>query len=147
MPHVELDAIFHQPNWTPLPTDEFRRRVADAITGDGWVVDGNYSAVRDLIWERADTVVWLDLPRRVVMRQVAARTLRRMVSREELWNTNRERWRDLLDADSSIIVWAWTQHAKYRHRYAAAAKSPEYGHLTFIRLGSTADVDRFLRTG
>jgi ABC-type dipeptide/oligopeptide/nickel transport system ATPase component len=35
VPHVELDAIFHQPNWTPLPADEFRRRVADAITGDG----------------------------------------------------------------------------------------------------------------
>ena len=147
VPYVELDAIFHQPNWTPLPADEFRRRVADAITGDGWVVDGNYSSVRDLIWERADTVVWLDLPRGVVMRRVAARTLRRLVSREELWNTNRERWRDLLDADSSIIAWAWTQHDKYRHRYEAAAKSPEYGHLHFIRLGSTADVDRFLRTG
>jgi adenylate kinase family enzyme len=146
VPHVELDAIFHQPNWTPLPTDEFRQHVADAISGDGWVVDGNYSAVRDLIWERADTVVWLDLPRRVVMRQVAARTLRRMVSGEELWNTNRERWRTLFDAGSSIIVWAWTQHDKYRRRYAAAAKSPEFGHLVFIRLDSTADVERFLRS-
>jgi adenylate kinase family enzyme len=144
--HVELDAIFHQPSWTPLPTDEFRQHVADAISGDGWVVDGNYSAVRDLIWARADTVVWLDLPRRVVMRRVAARTLRRMVSGEELWNTNRERWRTVFDADSSIIVWAWTQHDKYRRRYATAAKAPEFGHLVFIRLGSTADVERFLRS-
>ena len=146
VPHVELDAIYHQANWTPLPTDQFRRHVADAITGDGWVVDGNYSSVRDVIWERADTVVWLDLPRRVVMRRVAARTLHRMVRGEELWNTNRERWRNLLDADSSIIVWAWTQHDKYRQRYSAASQAPEYGHLEFVRLGSTADVHRFLRS-
>jgi adenylate kinase family enzyme len=146
VPHVELDAIFHQPNWTPLPTDEFRQRVADAVAGDGWVVDGNYSSVRDLVWQRADAVVWLDFSRATVMRQVVGRTLRRMASGEELWNANRERWRTLLDPDESIIAWAWTQHAKYHRRYAAAAADPAYGHLTFVRLGSRAEIDRFLRS-
>jgi adenylate kinase family enzyme len=146
VPHVELDAIFHQPDWTPLPTDEFRQRVADAVAGDGWVVDGNYSSVRDLVWQRADAVVWLDFSRTTVMRQVVGRTLRRMASGEELWNANRERWRTLLDPDESIIVWAWTQHAKYHRRYAAAAADPAYGDLAFIRLGSRAEVDRFLRS-
>jgi adenylate kinase family enzyme len=143
---MELDAIFHQPNWTPLPTDEFRQRVTDAVAGDGWVVDGNYSSVRDLVWQRADTVVWLDFSRATVMRQLAARTLRRMASGEELWNANRERWRNLFHADESIIAWAWTQHAKYHRRYAAAAADPAYDHLAFIRLGSRAEVDRFLRS-
>jgi adenylate kinase family enzyme len=146
VPHVELDSIFHQPDWTQLPTDEFRRRVRDAVTGDGWVIDGNYSAVRDLIWERADTVIWLDLPRPLVMWQVVARTLRRMATREELWNANRERWRNLLDADESIVAWAWAQHAKYRDRYATAAAAPEYRQLTFIRLASRAEAARFLRS-
>src|SRR5215475_11726512 len=59
VPFVELDAIFHQPGWTPLPEDEFRRRVAEIAAGDGWVIDGNYSAVQPLVWERADTVVWV----------------------------------------------------------------------------------------
>jgi adenylate kinase family enzyme len=146
VPHVGLDSIFHQPDWTQLPTDEFRRRVRDAVTGDGWVVDGNYSAVRDLVWERADTVVWLDLPRPLVMWQVVARTLRRMATRQVLWNANRERWRYLFDPDESIVVWAWAQHAKYRDRYAAAAAAPEYRQLTFIRLASRAEADRFLRS-
>ncbi len=145
-PHVELDAIFHQPNWTPLPTDQFRQRVAAVVADDAWVVDGNYSSVRDLVWQRADTVVWLDLPRVTVMRQVVARTMRRMASGEELWNANRERWRYLFDADESIIAWAWTQHATYRHRYAAAAADPQYGHLTFIRMGSRSDVVRFVQS-
>ena len=66
VPHTELDAINHQPNWTPLPHEEFRRRVTEITAGAQWVVDGNYSTVRDIVWDRADTVVWLDLPRGLV---------------------------------------------------------------------------------
>jgi adenylate kinase family enzyme len=146
VPHVELDAIFHQPDWTPLPTDAFRKAVTDAVAGDGWVVDGNYSSVRDMVWDRADTVVWLDLPRHSVMRQVIARTVRRMITREELWNGNRERWRNLIDGDESIIAWAWTHHATYHHRYAAAASDFACAHLRFVRLASRAEMDQFLRS-
>jgi adenylate kinase family enzyme len=77
VPFVELDAIFHQPDWVELPRDDFREQVSAALAAPGWVVDGNYSAVRDLVWDQADTVVWLDLPRRLVMRRVILRTLRR----------------------------------------------------------------------
>jgi adenylate kinase family enzyme len=90
VPFVELDSIYHQPGWQPLPAEEFRRRVADIVAGAGWVIDGNYSAVRDVVWTRADTVIWFDLPRRVVMRQLVTRTLRRAITRAELWNGNRE---------------------------------------------------------
>jgi adenylate kinase family enzyme len=58
VPFVELDSIYHQPGWQPLPAEEFRRRVADIVAGAGWVIDGNYSAVRDVVWTRADTVIW-----------------------------------------------------------------------------------------
>jgi adenylate kinase family enzyme len=91
VPYAELDAIFHQPEWTPLPEEQFRRRVAAIAAGDGWVIDGNYSAVQPLVWERADTVVWLDPPRRTVMRRIIWRTIRRVASRAELWNGNRSR--------------------------------------------------------
>jgi adenylate kinase family enzyme len=82
VPFVELDAIFHRPAWAELSRDNFRERVSDALTARGWVVDGNYSAVRDLVWDRADTVVWLDLGRWLVMRRVVLRTVRRAVTRE-----------------------------------------------------------------
>lgn len=146
VPYVELDAIFHQPDWTPLRVEEFRDRVAVATGSDGWVVDGNYSAVRDIVWVKADTVVWLDLPRRVVMRQVVSRTLRRQVLRTELWNGNQEEWRDLFsrDPERSIILWSWSQHGKYHDRYLAAMSDPALRHLEFVRLGSHADSDRFL---
>lgn len=145
-PCVELDAIFHQPGWTELPVEEFQARVADAAAGDAWVIDGNYSAVLDLVWARADTVVWLDLPRAAVMRRVVGRTVRRAARRQELWNGNREPWSNFwsLDPQRSIMVWAWTQHRHYRARYEAAMADPAWAHLRFVRLRSAADVRRFL---
>lgn len=52
--------------------------------------------------------MWLDLPRRIVMRQVVGRTLRRIVRRELLWNGNRELLRNVWarDPERSIIRWA-----------------------------------------
>ena len=146
VPHLELDAVHHQPGWAPLPTDEFRRIVAARAAADGWVIDGNYGRVRDLVWARADTVVWLDLPKRTVMRQVVWRTLRRVALRRELWNGNRERWRNFLtwNPEQSVISWAWHKHAPDHAKYAAAAADPASAHLRFIRLASRRDVARFL---
>ena len=79
VPCTELDAVFHQPNWEPLAADAFLAEVDRRTAGDGWVVDGNYRAVvrEGPVWQRADTVVWLDLPRRTALRQVTWRSIRR----------------------------------------------------------------------
>lgn len=148
VPYVELDAIHHLSGWQPIDPDEFVAR-ADAIAStDAWVIDGNY---RDVVmdgpvWQRADTVVWLDLPRRTVMRQVTARTLRRILRREELWNGNREPLRNLWawDPYKSIIRWAWTQHGKYQDRFGSAMASPSFAHIEFVRLRSHQEAERWL---
>jgi adenylate kinase family enzyme len=146
--HVELDAVFHQPNWAELPPDEFRARVAERLDAapEGWVLCGNYSAVREVVWPRVDTVAWLDLPRATVMKRVTARTLRRVFTREELWNGNREPFSNLYawDPTKNIIRWAWTTHGKYSERYAAAMGDPRWAHLTFVRLCHPAEVDRWI---
>jgi adenylate kinase family enzyme len=146
VPHLELDSVFHQPGWEPLPEGEFRRLVTARAGEDGWVIDGNYSVVRPIVWARADTVVWLDLPKRTVIRQVAWRTLRRAVTQQELWNGNREPLINFLTwvPEKSIISWAWHNHAKYRTRYGAAAADPANAHLTFIRLTSRRGINHFL---
>ena len=145
---LELDSVYHQAGWTPLDTAEFRARVAAVAAGERWVIDGGYSAVRDLVWARADTVVWLDLPRRTVMRRITCLTLRRVAGRVELWNGNRERWRNLFtwDKNESIIAWAWQTYGSRRERYAALLTDPANAHLTFVRLTSPVAVRRFLRS-
>jgi adenylate kinase family enzyme len=141
LPHIELDGIFHQRDWIPLPEAEFMERVSEATKQDGWVIDGNYSTVRGLVWSRADTVVWLDLPRRTVMRRLGWRTLRRVVLRTELWNGNREPLRNLFsrDPEQSVIAWSWYKHAELRRRYTAATLDPANAHLEFIRVAGPND--------
>ena len=85
IPHVELDALHWEADWTPATLDVFRKRVAQALGGDAWAVDGNYSKVRDIVWNRADTVVWLDYGLPVILWQLVHRTLRRSLTQEELW--------------------------------------------------------------
>jgi len=146
LPHVELDSIYHQADWVPLPAEDFMARVAAAVAADRWVIDGNYSAVRPLIWAHADTVIWLDLPRRTVMRRLAWRTLRRVAGRAELWNGNRERLASMLSRNpgESLLVWAWQHYPIYRRDYAAAMADPANAHLTFIRVTSRAGLRRLL---
>jgi len=148
VPFIELDALFHLPEWQELPRDEFRSQVAALIAADGWVVDGNYSAVRDLVWERADTVVWINLPRSVVMRRVVGRTLRRAFTREELWNGNREPLSNFYKWDpmENIIRYAWDHYGVSVERYRAAMEDPRYAGLRFVRLRSAADVEAFGRS-
>jgi adenylate kinase family enzyme len=141
VPYTELDSIFHQPDWVPLPKDEFRRRVTALAAESAWVIDGNYGTIQPLIWQRADTVIWLDPPRHTMMRRLVWRSLRRVVGRTELWNGNRERWRNLFtwDPEESVISYAWRRFPEYRQRYAAAAGDPRHAHITFHRITSPAD--------
>ena len=145
-PHIELDGIFHQPGWTELDDEEFRSRVHQATEAPRWVVDGNYSAVRQVVWAKADTVAWFDLPRATVLARTVRRTLRRVVTRQELWNGNREPFSNLwsLDPHTSVIAWAATQHGPYRARYEAAERDPEWSGLHFVRLRAQGDVDALL---
>ena len=121
LPPTELDAHFHQPGWTRLDTGSFRERVARVVAGDRWVVDGNYHQVRDLVWARADLVVLFDLPRRTVMRRLVGRTVTRAAVGRELWNGNRESFRNLLstDPERNVVLWSWRTLDHYHHAFAA----------------------------
>jgi len=140
-PYVELDAHYHRAGWREATRDEFRESVAAATEGERWVVDGNYAAVRDLVWPRATTFVWLDYPRHVATLRTLRRTARRLLTREELWNGNRERWRDVLSAEHPIR-WSWSQHGPRRADYEHAVA--QWPHLDVVRLRSPGETARWL---
>ncbi len=146
IPHVELDALYHRPGWEPTPDDELVAKVGAATAGDAWVVDGNYSRTRPVTWPRAETIVWLDYPKGIVMRRVAVRTLRRVVNREELWNGNREPWTNLyhLDPEKNIMRWAWTTYDSVRERYLDAQHDPEWAHLAWVVHRSPEETEQWL---
>ena len=133
VPHVELDALHWEPNWTEAPLPVFRQRVAAALDRESWVVDGNYSVVRDIVWGRASTVVWLDYPFGLVAWRLMRRTLRRALMQEELWSGNRESLRKAFSRDS-ILLWMLQTYWRRRREYPQLFQRPEYGHLQVVRL-------------
>ena len=145
-PHIELDSLYWQEDWTPLPENELHGVVATAIAGDNWIIDGNYASVQPVVLEAADTIVWLDLPRWRVMTAITRRTLDRIFRKRTLWNNNRERLPNLLtwEPEDNIIRWAWVQHPMYRKRYGAMALDPGHAHLEWVRLRSRREIDDWL---
>ena len=144
IPHVELDGLYWSPGWTPAEPEAFRERAAQALRGAAWVTDGNYRQVRDIIWGRADTVVWLDYPLAVILSRVVRRTVRRVVRREELWNQNREQLGTAFLSRDSIILWALRTYRRRRREYPVLLGVPEHAHLEVVHLHSPREARRWL---
>ena len=145
VPHVELDALWHDAGWTNPSESEFVQRVRDATAADSWVLDGNYAAARSLVWSRATAVVWLDYPRWVGLHRALRRTAARAVTRRRLWNGNRERLRTVLSAEHPIR-WGWDKHPQYRERYAEMFGDPQYAGVEKVRLRTPHETRHWLNT-
>jgi hypothetical protein len=142
--HVELDALHWGPNWTPTPSDVLRPRVIDALRGDRWSVCGNYGAVRDATWARADTLIWLDYPMWVPLYRVVRRTLGRCWRGDVLWAGNQERMFMQLFTADSILLWVLTSWRKNRSAYLKLLPEQVKLGRTVHRFRSPAETEAWL---
>ena len=141
---IQLDALNWGPNWTPVEVETFRERVRAATAAEAWVCDGNYSSVRPIVLERADTVVWLDLPLRVCLWRVVRRTVRRSRTREDLWGTgNRETLLKQVGRDS-LIWWVLSTHRRRQRDYETRFADPSMAHLEVHRFRSSKAAEAWL---
>ena len=138
VPYVELDALHHGPNWSEPTDEEFRARVREAMDAAprGWVIDGNYeSKLGDTVIGETDTIVWLDLPLRLKLGRLWRRTSDRIRDDVELWNGNKENWRNAFWGRESLFAWMLRTHVSQRRewprRYGADPR--------FVRLRSDAE--------
>jgi adenylate kinase family enzyme len=142
VPYIELDELHHGPGWTEATAEELRAKVEPIAAGPAWVIDGSYRAkLGSVVLDRADTVVWLDLPIRVWLPRLARRTITRMVTGEELFNGNRERVRNLFERPN-IFGWAWRRH--FEQRRELADRVAEHPNARLVRLRSSEEVRAFL---
>ena len=142
VPHVEIDSLFHGPSWTKRPSFEDDVRLFSA--GPSWVTEWQYDSVRTHLADLADLLVWLDLPKVTVMRQVIRRTVVRRLRRQQLWNGNVEAplWTVLTDPEH-IVRWAWNTYPKTAARVGEVlARRTD---LPIVRLHNHAAADRWLR--
>ncbi len=145
-PHIELDAIHWLPDWVQRPVEEFRKLTSVAIAEESWVVDGNYSSARDLVWPRATTLVWLNYPFRIVFLRALRRTISRAITRKELYSGNRETFAQAFFSRESILWWVITTFRRRRREYRAIFQRGDFPHLGVIELKRPADADRLLRS-
>jgi len=143
---IELDALNWGPNWTPAGTETLRARAEIATRSPGWVIAGNYSATRAITWPRAQAVIWLDYPFRVILWRLLSRTLRRVWTRERLWAGNREHLGTQLKlwSDDSLIHWLFKTYWRRKREYPQLFARPEYAHLHVMHLRTPEETGTWL---
>lgn len=141
-PHTEIDALYHGPGWEPRP--QFMDDVLAFTAAEAWTTEWQYAAVRDLLAERADLLVWLDVPFvRVTLPRVVRRTVRRRIHRTELWNGNHEPpLRTFFWDPEHIIRWSISRRNVFAERVPRAER--EHPDLVVVRLRSAGEVDRWV---
>lgn len=145
---VELDALYWKPGWTAPEDDEWHPQLQAIAEREAWVVAGNYLRhTRPILWPRADSVVWLDLPLRVVLPRILRRSWQRARSKELLWGTNTERFLPQLKFwdPTSLVGYAIQSRKPHRTFLLRAMADPACSHIRFARLRSTAEVEAFAR--
>lgn len=143
---VDLDELHWLPNWSPREPEAFRALVATAAAGDNWVMSGNYKAVRDLMWERADTVVWLDYSFPRTFWQLSRRSFLRVRDKIPVCNGNVETLGKIFSRDS-IILWLLTSYRRRRAHMLGILDNPgQYPHITFIRLKNPKETEQWLNS-
>ena len=140
LPFTDLDDLHWREGWIECPTDEFRA-AADAITrGQRWVISGNQSKARDLLWPRADTLVWLDLPLATVLWRSAARAMRDWWIGAQICNGNRQRLWMMVNGRDSLLGYTLRTHHERRGEWPRALSLPEHRHARAFRLRSRAEI-------
>lgn len=149
VPFVDMDALNWLPNWVALSAvdpGEFERRLQEATADKGWVVAGSYTRfAQRVMWPRVETIIWLDLPRPLLVRRVIARSWRRYRTKELLWGTNYEQfWPQLMVwRKESLVWWIVTQYRRRRQQLVHMMSDPRWAHIRFIRLTSQEEIDRW----
>jgi adenylate kinase family enzyme len=146
LPYLELDSIYHQADWTPCDPIEFKKQVDTFTNSAGWIVDGNYSSVSDLISQKADTFIFLDYPVPLVLFRLIRRSLRRLITKEILWNDNRETWGNFFSwrRDKNVTLWMLSKHWSRRRLYLSREFASAFPQMKIVALNSPREAARFL---
>ena len=146
VPFVEIDEVHwsRYPNWQQPSLGEFRAAIDDATRGERWVVDGSYGNVRDIVWSRADAVVWLDLPFVQRFWRVVSRTVRRSLAGATLWGIQKESIRGAVFRRDSLILFLIRTERRRARLYREWLARPEYAGIEVVRLRTQAEIDAWL---
>ena len=146
IPYIELDALHWQPNWQLPQLEDFRAKVAAALAPEAWVLEGNYRKVQDLIWPRAQQVIFLDLPLALTLWRLMRRTVGRSLRNEVLWAGNRENLWTTFFTRESLIYYALRVRKRLKQRFEQDRQDPNLRHIEFLRLSSDREISAYIQS-
>ncbi len=146
IPHLELDAFHWEPNWTEAPREVTRQRVEAAVCNPAWVTDGNYGFLREIVWSRAQAVIWLDYSLPLILWRLWWRTWKRIIKKEFLWGTNYEKFWLQFFSKESLFLWALRTYKLRKMTYTALLASPEYLYLKVFHFKQPRETETWLET-
>jgi adenylate kinase family enzyme len=116
LPYLDMNALLEGPH------ESVAARVDDAIAAETWAADASLQKyVGDRVLERADLIIWLDLPLRIALRRTVLRSRR-----------DRER-------PYGLVAGAVRSHFSNRKRFPARLEP-----FGAVRLRSPHDVESWL---
>ena len=145
VPNIELDALHWLPDWVAREPRELRTLVEEAVFPDRWVADGNYAQVRDIVWQRATCLIWLNYPFRVVFYRALRRTIKRVFTDQRVYSGNRESFRRAFLSRDSILLWVITTYHRRRREFPKVFGQHHFSMLRVIEFNSQRDADEFMR--
>lgn len=143
--HVEMDFLFWQENWAQPKDEDFLPKVEEALMGGSWVIDGNYTRARGIIWKDIDSVIFLDYSMAVALLRVSFRSIKRIITREKIWGKNYESFKGAFFSKNSLIIWLITTFYRRRKIYYEFMVSKEFEHIKFIKFNRPSQIKKWLK--
>ncbi|KGJ93370.1 adenylate kinase [Thalassotalea sp. ND16A] len=143
--YIELDQLHWLPNWQERPDEQFRNRVSKVTSKDSWIVDGNYSVARDILWPRATTIIWLNHSFGLVLYRSITRSIFRAATKKRLFAGNVESFKQTFLSRDSIILWVLKTYHRKRKNYAGLLKQQAAKGAKVIEFNNQKQVNAFLK--
>jgi len=144
IPHIELDAIYWGPNWKPKPFPEFREIVEKKSETESWIIEGNYMSVQDIVFSKAELVIWLNFSFPIVFYRALSRTVKRMITQEELFSGNKERFFEQFFTKDSLLYWVIKTYKKKKDNMRFIFDYDIYSNMKKTELTKTREIRDFI---
>ena len=144
--YIELDQLHWLPDWVERPDDEFRALVNEAVLSDSWIVDGNYSIARDIVWPRATKIIWLNHSFSLVLYRSITRSIKRAATKKKLFAGNVESFKQTFFSRDSIILWVLKTYHQKRKNYSNILKQVAEKGIQVIEFKNQSQVNEYLKS-
>ena len=140
LPVVHLDQIWWEPgNWQHLTQEEFDVRLMAELQKPRWILDGNFNRTMELRLGYCDTVIYLDYPRLVCLKNWIGRVIKNWGRhRPDMTEGCNERF------DLEMARWIWNFNKANRHRYHEILSRAEGKNVIILK--NRRQIQKFLNT-